>query len=313
MFSDGGGLLSKYGCDGELVKIDCEGAGLVIEIVRANYGRLSSSVCPGAGAGSDCLHRSTKAVLDRRCGGSPTCVLRATEATFSGSECPGVSKYLEIHFRCVADRQRSVSGDRGLMAPPWLQDLHATFRPATILSTPAPPRPSDDSDDSDNDGAPDDDEALSTVISQGPQSSQNSSATSPNSQGRYFLIHENVGESVESDSDSSMTSLVVGVAVSIVSTLLSVLIIVHICRKVRSKPLPLAAESDQSCYQCASSATNTYQLDSAAKLSSQARAPLPLVPVQSMVCPLALSEVTAPLSPPRDSLGPGADTNVIYR
>lgn len=302
--------MSKYGCDGELVKIDCEGAGLVIEIVRANYGRLSSSVCPGAGAGSDCLHRSTKAVLDRRCGGSPTCVLRATEATFSGSECPGVSKYLEIHFRCVADRQRSVSGDRGLMAPPWLQDLHATFRPATILSTPAPPRPSDDSD---NDGAPDDDEALSTVISQGPQSSQNSSATSPNSQGRYFLIHENVGESVESDSDSSMTSLVVGVAVSIVSTLLSVLIIVHICRKVRSKPLPLAAESDQSCYQCASSATNTYQLDSAAKLSSQARAPLPLVPVQSMVCPLALSEVTAPLSPPRDSLGPGADTNVIYR
>ena len=102
-----------------------------------------------------------------------------------------------------------------------------------------------------------------------------------------------------------MTSLVVGVAVSIVSTVLSVLLIVHICRKVRSKPLPLASASDQSCYQCASSsssATSTHQLDSAAKLSSQVSAP-----VQSMVCPLA------PLSPPRDSLGPGADTNVIYR
>ena len=304
--------MSKYGCDGELVKIDCEGAGLVIQIVRANYGRLSPSVCPpsppgGAGAASDCLHRSTKAVLDRRCGGSQTCVLRASEATFSGSECPGVSKYLEIHFRCVADRQRSVSGERGAMVPPWLQDLHATFRPATLGSTPAPPRPSDDSD---NDGAPDDDEVLSTVISDDPQSSQNSSTASPNSQGRYFLIHDHVGESVgESDSDSSMTSLVVGVTVSIVSTLLSVLIIVHICRKVRSKPLPLAGDSDQSCYQCTSS-TNTYQLDSAAKLSSQV--PVPVIPVQNIIY-APLSEVMAPLSPPRDGLGPDPDTNVIYR
>ena len=293
MFPDGD-LLSKYGCDGELVKIDCDGAGLVIQIVRANYGRLSGSVCPGAGASSSCLHRATKAVLDRRCGARRSCVLRASQATFSGSECPGVSKYLEIHFRCVADRQKSVSGDRGSLVPPWLQDLHATFRPATVRSTSAPPRPSDESD---NEGAPDDDEALSTVSSEGPQSSQNSSAAGPNSQGRYFLIHDHVGESVESESDWSMTTLVVGVTISIISTLLSVLIIVHICQRLRSKPPPQAGEVDQSCYQCTSASTNTYQLDSQP----------PVLPVQP------LSEAVTSLSPPRDSLGPGADTNVIYR
>ena len=294
MFPDGD-LLSKYGCDGELVKIDCDGAD-VIEIVRANYGRLSGSVCPGAGAASSCLHRATKAELDRRCGARRSCVLRASEATFSGSECPGVSRYLEIHFRCVADRQKSVSGERGSLVPPWLQDLHATFRPATLRSTSAPPRPSDESDESDNEGAPDDDEALSTVISEGPQPSQNSSTASPNSQGRYFLIHDHVGESVESESDSSLTTLVVGVTISIISTLLSVLIIVHICQRLRSKPPPLAGEADQSCYQC-TSASNTYQLDSQP----------PALPIQP------LSEAVTSLSPPGASLGPAADTNVIYR
>ena len=199
LFPDGGGLLSKYGCEGELVKIDCDSDGLVIDIVRANYGRLSPSVCPGPGAASDCLHRSTKAVLDRRCGGGSSCVLRASQETFSGAECPGVSQYLEIHFRCVPDRQRA--GARGSMVPPWLQDLHATFRPATLGSTAAPPSASDESNESDNDDAPDDDEALSTVISEDPQSSQNSSAASPNSQGRYFLIHDHVEESVESDEE----------------------------------------------------------------------------------------------------------------
>ena len=60
-----GELLSKYGCEGELVKIDCDNS-LVIDIVRANYGRLSSQVCavtrgPGTPPGHvqhrDCLHR----------------------------------------------------------------------------------------------------------------------------------------------------------------------------------------------------------------------------------------------------------------
>ena len=298
LFPDGD-LLSKYGCDGELVKIDCDGAGLVIDIVRANYGRLSGSVCPGSGSSSSCLHRATKAVLDRRCGGRHSCLLRASQATFSGSECPGVSRYLEIHFRCVEDRQKSVSGDRGSMLPPWLQDLHATFRPATLSSTLAPPRPSDDSDQSDNEGAPDDDELLSSVISEGPQSSLNSSTASPNSQGRYFLIHDHVGESVESQSDSSMTSLVVGVTISIISTLLSVLIIVHICKRLRSKPPPLAGEADQSCYQCTS--TNTYHLDSA-----------PQPPSLPVMISAPLSEAIPSLQP-RDSLGPDPDTNVIYR
>ena len=305
LFPDGGGLLSKYGCEGELVKIDCDSAGLVIDIVRANYGRLSPSVCPGPGAASDCLHRSTKAVLDRRCGGGSSCVLRASQETFSGAECPGVSQYLEIHFRCVPDRQRA--GARGSMVPPWLQDLHATFRPATLGSTAAPPSASDESNESDNDDAPDDDEALSTVISEDPQSSQNSSAASPNSQGRYFLIHDHVGESVESDEDTSMTTLVVSVTVSIISTILSVLIIVHICRKVRAKPLPLAPDSDEACYQCTSTTTNTYQLD---KLSSLA--PVPVIPVQNIIY-APVSDIMAPLSPPRDSLGPDPDTNVIYR
>merc|ERR1712227_671515 len=85
-FSQDGVLLSKYGCEGELVKIDCD-TSLVIDIVRANYGRLSPQVCaPLAnqeGSGQDCLHRSSKAVLDRQCAGNTVVWCELPQTSFT--------------------------------------------------------------------------------------------------------------------------------------------------------------------------------------------------------------------------------------
>ena len=94
-------MLSKYGCEGELVKISCDNR-RVVQVVRANYGRLSPLVCvTGHETGGDCLHRSSKTVLDRQCAGVSSCVIRASSDMFPGviTECPMVTRYLEVHYR----------------------------------------------------------------------------------------------------------------------------------------------------------------------------------------------------------------------
>ena len=250
-------MLSKYGCEGELVKIDCD-TSLVIDIVRANYGRLSPQVCaPLAnqeGSGQDCLHRSSKAVLDRQCAGKHSCLVRASADVFHNSECPLVTKYLEVHYRCVEDR----AGQRKELVPPWLEDLHATFSPvvrhrAVTSSTTTTVETSEDVNDN---NVTNDDEEHGTVISEAPQPSENGSKhhhQAANSQGRYFLIHDNSGESDSSkDGDDGVTTLIISVTISIVSTILSIIIFVHICRKVRGKTISGGTSdgNDQACYEC---------------------------------------------------------------
>jgi len=286
-FSQDGVLLSKYGCEGELVKIDCDNS-LVIDIVRANYGRLSSMVCSRSLTGSpghhqDCLHRSSKAVLDRRCGGHHSCLVRASSDLLPSDECPQVGKYLEIHYRCVQDRS---SQNRELI-PPWLEDLHATYRPVakTVTQSTTTAKISDNSDDTEdeneNGGETNDDEVTRAVIIDTPKPSQNTSKAPPNSQGRYFLIQNDEGESEVQDDedDGNVTTLIISVSISIVSTLLSVIIIVHICRKVKSKSVNAGARVEtrsQSCYECGSS-SGEYQLD------PNKVATIPVIPIQNII------------------------------
>ena len=63
-------MLSKYGCEDTHLTLECADK-TVIKIVRANFGRFSSSIC-GGGDGAEwnynCMQRRTKSVLDRRWG-----------------------------------------------------------------------------------------------------------------------------------------------------------------------------------------------------------------------------------------------------
>ena len=60
--------MSKYGCEGTNMTIDCE-ENEAIQIVRANYGRFSLSICNPGGVTEwdyNCMQRRSKSVLDRR-------------------------------------------------------------------------------------------------------------------------------------------------------------------------------------------------------------------------------------------------------
>ena len=147
-------------------------------------------------------------------------------------------------FRCVQDRS---SQNRELI-PPWLEDLHATFRPVakTVTQSTTTVKISDYSDDNEAEaeGETNDDGVTRAVIIDTPRPSPNTSKAPPNSQGRYFLIQNGEGESKvedDDDDDGSLTTLIISVSISIVSTLLSVIIIVHICRKVKSKSVNAGA------------------------------------------------------------------------
>ena len=188
-------------------------------------------------------------------------------------------------------------GQRKELIPPWLEDLHATFRPVvrTVTST-TTVKTSEDV----NDNKPtNDDEDLTTVISEAPQPSENGSKyhQAANSQGRYFLIHDNSGES-DSDKtgDEGVTTLIISISISIVSTILSIIIIVHICRKVRGKTISSGTNSsDEACYECHPIGSggdyqyhvNSNKLDSIPyQVDSNKINSIPVIPIQErLFCP----------------------------
>ena len=291
--------MSKYGCEGELVKISCDND-RVIDIVRANYGRLSPHVCVGHGQQpqhGDCLHRSSKTILDRECAGHQTCVIRAGQDMFPGltGACVTVARYLEVHYRCVQDK----SSSNHVMRPPWLEDLHATYKPELRSSLATTTRATSvRAPLSDNDTANDDnDSKTAAIITESPLSvSQNISQPSQpgvaagatnsnaNNQGRYFLLPSNTDHVKE---DDSTQTLIITITISIISTILSVLIIVHICRKVRAKRHSSSSstptDSSQSCYQCQhSTIPREFKLDSDKVNTSASATGFPLyTPIQS--------------------------------
>ena len=255
-------LESKYGCSGELVRLHCDSSAQVIQIVRANYGRLSSNICTTSSSSSssssssrsltDCLHRSSKTVLDRLCAGRSSCTVRAGPSVFQSSSpvCPGVEKYLEVHFRCVGLGE--VGANTRHLLPPWLEDLSATFRPlsrpsststssttftSTTTSTTAPSTTTSTLSDNEN-----------ILPSESTRPGGNVTKSGGN-KGRYFLIHDQSDE-VESDGDNSHTTLVITITISTVSTVLSILIIFILCRKFRGKRLSSGERSEANCYQC---------------------------------------------------------------
>ena len=234
------------------MRLSCDSA-RVIRIVRANYGRLGPAVCPPrppAPPTHECLHRATKTVLDRACGGRGSCAVRASAASFPGAEAGCGHKYLEVHWRCEAAVSRG-GGAGGGALPPWLADLHATYRPAAP-STPASP-------------------ASSTAAPPRNTSRAEAASTSTSSQGRYFLIPD-PAEGGDTEPDPGLATLAVSVTISIVSTLLSILIIFHICRRLRSKPPPAPAPP---CYQCGPE--GHYELAAAKAASASA----PVIPIQA--------------------------------
>ncbi|XP_078659901.1 lymphocyte antigen 75-like isoform X2 [Branchiostoma floridae x Branchiostoma belcheri] len=73
----------------------------VIEIIDANYGRTSQTICADSPISvTNCLSPTSVDVVRGTCDGQQTCTLQATNAVF-GDPCQGTYKYLEVTYRCV--------------------------------------------------------------------------------------------------------------------------------------------------------------------------------------------------------------------
>ncbi|XP_011422721.4 L-rhamnose-binding lectin CSL3 [Magallana gigas] len=86
-------------CEGGSLYLYCP-RGTYLVIFSANFGRLSSAICPGPGSNNvNCVSSNALSVVRNSCEGYPSCQLEAINNVF-GDPCPGTYKYLEVNVGC---------------------------------------------------------------------------------------------------------------------------------------------------------------------------------------------------------------------
>lgn len=96
---------TAYACEEKTLTIGCE-PGFVINLIRANYGRFSITICNDQGNvdwSVNCMSAKSLRVLYAKCSHKQNCSILASTNTF-GDPCPGTHKYLEAHYQCVSGK-----------------------------------------------------------------------------------------------------------------------------------------------------------------------------------------------------------------
>ncbi|CAL4079198.1 unnamed protein product, partial [Meganyctiphanes norvegica] len=109
---------TAYACEGMELNIECE-ASHVINVIRANYGRFSITICNTHGNTEwsvNCQSMRTLHVLADRCNGKSSCSSGVSSEIFE-DPCPGTYKYIEVHYSCGAATPTSTTARP---RPPWL-------------------------------------------------------------------------------------------------------------------------------------------------------------------------------------------------
>ncbi|KAJ6633435.1 Latrophilin Cirl, partial [Pseudolycoriella hygida] len=110
---------TAYACEGKTLTIECE-SGNLINLIRANYGRFSITICNDHGNvdwSVNCMSAKSLRVLHAKCAHRQNCSVLASTNMF-GDPCPGTHKYLEAHYQCVSAAQTAATTTRP--SPPWL-------------------------------------------------------------------------------------------------------------------------------------------------------------------------------------------------
>nr|B4KMZ1.1 RecName: Full=Latrophilin Cirl [Drosophila mojavensis] len=111
---------TAYACEGKQLTIECE-PGDLINLIRANYGRFSITICNDHGNvewSVNCMFPKSLTVLNSKCSHKQSCSVLAATSMF-GDPCPGTHKYLEAHYQCISAAQTSTTTNRP-SPPPWV-------------------------------------------------------------------------------------------------------------------------------------------------------------------------------------------------
>lgn len=115
---------TAYACEGNHLRISCD-EGHLVQLIRANYGRFSISICNEHGTldwSVDCMSLRSFRVMQQSCDLKKGCTLPASTDVF-GDPCPGTLKYLEAHYQCIPAELTTPS----------------SARPSLLGASPAPP------------------------------------------------------------------------------------------------------------------------------------------------------------------------------
>merc|ERR1712233_175343 len=120
------GRKTVFSCEGSSLSLSCK-SGTVISIIRANYGRFSSAVCPNNNKDDNllwdtrCIQPTSLRVVSSLCQGEQSCSIPVSSRQF-GDPCPGTQKYLELVYTCMREAE---SVNKTPQLPPWLINLES--------------------------------------------------------------------------------------------------------------------------------------------------------------------------------------------
>ena len=126
-----------FGCEGSTQELSCP-AGSTISVIRANYGRFSTSVCPGSvmmTTNTVCIHPTTLRYIQSLCDGERSCAVLVSSSQL-GQHCPHTEKYLQLLYTCTQDTVATHTQEQ--LIPLWLlsmDQLDAALSQSTTTTT----------------------------------------------------------------------------------------------------------------------------------------------------------------------------------
>ena len=122
-------------CEGSRLSLSCV-AGSVINIMRANYGRLSHNICQDNITHDNmsvrCINPTTLGVINNICGGKTSCVVPVISSQL-GDPCPHTPKYLQIVYTCQEKHSTHHTQD----LPDWIKHINMVTTTTKMTTTTA--------------------------------------------------------------------------------------------------------------------------------------------------------------------------------
>lgn len=90
---------TNIACEGSTLNLQC--ASGLINVIRVNYGRQSSTICNGGPANVvNCVSKNSFDIVNAKCDNKQLCSIEASNNVF-GDPCVGTFKYLQVEYACI--------------------------------------------------------------------------------------------------------------------------------------------------------------------------------------------------------------------